>query len=231
MRGMPTYFTDKSLKFLRGLARHNDRAWFTAHKADYEAHVREPFQRLIADLQAPLQAVSAHYRAEPRGVGGSLFRIHRDTRFANDKTPYKNWQGARLFHERHRQVPAPSFYLHLQPGHCFIAGGIWHPEPEALRRIRHFIADNPASWKQAAHAPAFARRYTLEDSDKLVRPPRAFDPAFEFLEDLKHRNFVALRMIDDATMTGPRLLPVLARDLQGLAPFMDYLCAALDLEF
>ncbi|WP_242163026.1 DUF2461 domain-containing protein [Lysobacter sp. M15] len=228
---MATYFTDKSLRFLRGLARHNERAWFLAHKGDYEAHVREPFQRLLIDLQPALLEVSPHYRAEPKGVGGSLFRIHRDTRFSGDKTPYKNWQGARLFHERHKQMPAPSYYLHLQPGNCFIAGGIWHPEPEALRRIRHFIVDNPASWKQAGHAPAFRKRYDLESEDLLSRPPRGFDPDFEFIEDLKHRNFVAVRGLDDATLTGPRLLPVLAKDLQAMAPFMDYLCAALDLEF
>ncbi len=228
---MTTYFTDKTFRFLRALARNNERAWFNAHRADYETHVREPFQRLIGDLQPALHAVSPHYRAEPKGAGGSLFRIHRDTRFSNDKAPYKTWQGARLFHERRRQVPAPSFYIHLQPGECFIAGGIWHPEPEALRRIRHFIVDNPASWKAAAHAPAFRRRYDLEDGEMLVRPPRGFDPEFEFIDDLRHRNFVALRAIDDATMTGPRLRPAIEKDLQALAPFMDYLCAALDLEF
>ncbi|HRN62051.1 MAG TPA: DUF2461 family protein, partial [Luteimonas sp.] len=63
---MTTYFTDKSLKFLRALARHNERAWFQAHKADYEAHVREPFQRLLIDLQAPLAEVSPHFRSEPK---------------------------------------------------------------------------------------------------------------------------------------------------------------------
>jgi uncharacterized protein (TIGR02453 family) len=228
---MATYFTDKSFRFMRGLARNNERTWFAAHKADYEIHVREPFQRLIGDLQPALHSVSVHYRAEPKGVGGSLFRIHRDTRFSNDKTPYKTWQGARLFHERHRQVPAPSFYLHLQPGECFVAGGIWHPEPDALRRIRHFIVDNPASWKAAAHAPAFRRRYALEQSDMLTRAPRGFDPAFEFIDDLRHRNFVAWRGIDDATMTGPRLRQTIENDLRALGPFMEYLCAALDLEF
>jgi len=73
---MSIYFTDKSLKFLRGLARHNDKAWFTAHKHDYETHVREPFQRLLADLQPDLMAVSAQFRADPRKIGGSLFRIY-----------------------------------------------------------------------------------------------------------------------------------------------------------
>jgi uncharacterized protein (TIGR02453 family) len=228
---MPTYFTPKSLKFLRALARHNERAWFQDHRDDYEIHVREPFQRLLSDLQAPLAEVSAHYRADPAKVGGSLFRIHRDTRFANDKTPYKTWQGARLFHERSRQVPAPSFYVQLQPGNCFIGGGIWHPEPPVQRQIRQFIVDNPGGWQAAAHAPAFRRRFALDDADMLVRPPRGFPADFEYIDDLRHRNFVAWRGIEDDAMLGPRLLPTLVKDLQAMAPFMDYLCAALDLEF
>ena len=228
---MSTYFSDKSFRFLRSLARNNNRDWFTEHKADYEAYVREPFQHLLGDLQPALHEVSHHYRAEPRGVGGSLFRIHRDTRFSNDKTPYKTWQGARLFHERRKQVPAPSFYLHLQPRQCFIAAGLWHPETATLRKIRQFIVDNPAAWKQAAHATAFRRRYDVNSEDMLVRPPRGFDPDFEFIDDLRRRNFVALRGIEDATMSGPRLRSVIEKDLASMAPFMDYLCAALDLEF
>lgn len=228
---MPAYFSDASFKFLRALARHNEREWFHAHKADYDAHVRGPFLRLIGDLQPVLAAVSPHYRADPKGVGGSLFRIQRDTRFSGDKRPYKEWQGARLFHERHKQVEAPSFYLHLQPGNCFIGSGLWHPQPDSLRRIRHFIVDNPGSWQAAAHDNAFRRRYDLDDSEMLVRAPRGFPADFAFAQDLRRKNFVALRAIDDATMTGPRLLKVIEGDLAGLARFTDYLCAALDLEF
>ncbi len=228
---MATYFSEASFRFLRGLARHNEREWFQAHKAEYDAHVREPFQRLLTDLQPGLLAVSGHYRSEPKGNGGSLFRIHRDTRFSNDKTPYKNWQGARLFHARNRQVEAPAFYLHLQPGNCFVAAGVWHPQPETLRRLRHFIVDNPAGWKSAAHATAFRRRYELDDDEMLTRMPRGFPADFEFADDLRRRNFAAFRAIDDATMTGPRLRKTLEGDLAGLAPFVDYLCAALDLEF
>ena len=228
---MSTYFSDASFRFLRALGRNNSREWFHAHKGDYEAHVRAPFQRLLADLQPLLAEVSAHYRAEPRTVGGSLFRIQRDTRFAHDKAPYKSWQGARLFHERGRQVEAPSFYLHLQPGQCFIGAGLWHPQSDTLRRMRHFILDNPGSWKAAAHQPAFRRRYELDDSEMLVRMPRGFPPEFEFAGDLRRKNFVAVRALDDELLTGPRLLKGVARDLAGLAPFADYLCAALDLEF
>ena len=228
---MATYFSDASFKFLRGLARHNDNTWFNAHKAQYEDHVRQPFLRLLTDLQPDLAAVSLHFRSDPKTVGGSLFRIYRDARFSHDKSPYKSWQGARLFHERHKQVPAPSFYLHLQPGECFVGAGLWHPEPDTQRRVRQFILDNPGSWKKAAHDASFRRRFEFEESEKLVRPPRGFPTDFEFIEDLKHRNFVLWRSLDDATMTGPRLRQTVAGDLKALGPFMDYLCAALDLEF
>lgn len=228
---MPTYFSDKSFKFLRGLARHNERAWFLAHKADYEAHVRGPFQALLVDLQPVLAGVSPQFRSEPKANGGSLFRIQRDTRFANDKTPYKSWQGARLYHARSRELTAPSFYLHLQPGNCFVGAGLWHPDTPVQRRVRQFIVDNPAGWEKAAHAPEFERRFALDDDDMLVRVPPGFDRDFAFADDLRRRNFAAWRGIDDATMTGPRLRDTLARDLAALAPFVDYLCAALDLEF
>ncbi len=228
---MSAYFSPKSFAFLRGLARHNERAWFQEHKADYEAHVRGPFLRLVADLQPALADISPHYRADPRPQGGSLFRIHRDTRFAHDKSPYKNWQGARLFHYRRREVAAPSFYLHLEPGASFVGAGLWHPETHTQRKVRQFIFENPGAWSRAVHAPAFRRRYTLGSEDMLVRNPHGFPADFAFIEDLRRRNFTAFRPLDDAAMASPRLRGAIERDLRALAPLVDYLCAALDLEF
>ena len=227
---MATYFTEKTFKFLRALGRNNEREWFHDHKADYEAHLRGPFQALISDLQPDLLAVSPHYRADPRGVGGSLFRIHRDTRFSNDKTPYKTWSGARFFHERSKQVEAPSYYLHVQPGNCFIGGGLWHPMPDSQRKIRQFLFDNPGTWKAAVQSPAFKRKYTL-DGESLVRPPRGFDADHELIADIKRKDFVATLALEDSVVLGPRLRQAVAANFVALAPMMDYLCAALDLEF
>jgi uncharacterized protein (TIGR02453 family) len=224
------YFDAKTFRFLRALARNNSREWFEAHRGEYEARLRDPFLRLIGDLAPDLRTVSGHYRADPRGVGGSLFRIHRDTRFSNDKTPYKTWSGARFFHARHRELPSPSFYLHVQPGQCFVGAGLWHPEPETQRRIRQFIFDNPGGWKAATQAAAFRRRYDL-DGESLVRAPRGYPPDHELIADLKRKNFVALAPLDDAVVLGPRLRQTVAGHFAGLAPFVDYLCAALDLEF
>lgn len=228
---MATYFTPATFRFLRSLARHNERAWFQAHKDAYEAHVREPFLRLIGDLQPALAEVSAHYRADPRRAGGSLFRIHRDTRFSGNKAPYKTWQGARLFHARRRETPAPSFYVHVEPGGSFVGAGLWHPDTPTQRRVRQFIHDNPAGWTAATRAPAFRRRFALDDREMLVRMPGGFASDSPLADDLRRRNFVASRPVGDDLVTGPRLLPTLARDLATLAPFVDYLCASLDLEF
>ena len=224
------YFSDKSFTFLRGLARNNKREWFQAHKADYETHVRAPFQRLLQDLQPDLAAISTQFRADPRPVGGSLFRIHRDTRFANDKTPYKTHAGARLYHQRYRETDSPSFYIHVQPGHCFVGAGIWHPEPATRTRIRHFIADNPESWRKAVHTPAFRRRFDL-GGESLQRAPRGFPPDHPLIEDLKRQSFVGSTALADELVLGSGLRRSIASALTGLAPLVDYLCASLDLEF
>jgi uncharacterized protein (TIGR02453 family) len=225
-----SYFDKDSLRFFNDLARHNERAWFHANKARYEARVRDPFLRLIGDLAEPLAKLSPHFRADPRPVGGSLFRIQRDTRFANDKTPYKTSAGARFFHERGRQVEAPLFYLQIAPGDSFVAAGLWRPSSETLRRLRDFLVDNPASWKRAVHAPAFRRRFEM-GGESLTRPPRGFDPAHELIEDLKRKDYVVLRRLDDALVTGPKLRATVADEFARMAPMVDYLCAALELEF
>jgi uncharacterized protein (TIGR02453 family) len=224
------YFSSKTFTFLRGLARNNNRDWFLAHKADYEAHVRGPFQKLLLDLQPDLAAISTQFRADPRPVGGSLFRIHRDTRFANDKTPYKTHAGARLYHQRYRETDSPSFYIHVQPGHCFVGAGLWHPESPTRTRIRQFLVENPEAWRKAVHSPAFRRRFEL-GGEMLTRPPRGFPADHPLAEDLKRQSFVGTVGLDDSVVLGNGLRRSLASALTGLAPLVDYLCASLDLEF
>jgi uncharacterized protein (TIGR02453 family) len=224
------YFTPATFRFQRALARNNNRPWFKAHMEDYERHVREPFLALIGDMQAPLAKISAHYRADPRKTGGSLFRIYRDTRFAGDKTPYKKWASARFFHERRREVEAPSFYLHIQPGDCFAGAGIWHPEPPTLKRLRNFLVENPAAWKRATRSKTFREHFSFW-GEGLTRPPRGYDAQHELIEDLKRRNFAAGEQMSEALACSSELLPTTIATFKRLAPMVDYLCAGLDLEF
>jgi len=177
-----------------------------------------------------LPDVSRHFVADARPSGGSLFRIYRDTRFRNDKTPYKTWAGARFGHERRREIPAPSFYLHIQQRDCFAGGGLWHPEPPTLKKIREFLADNPAAWKKAVHGKAFRERFEFW-GEALSRPPRGFDPQHELIEDIKRRNFAAGAAIPDAVVTSDELLPAVVDTFRRVAPMIDYLCASLELEF
>jgi uncharacterized protein (TIGR02453 family) len=186
--------------------------------------------RLIADLDAPLKKISAHYRADPRPQGGSLFRIYRDARFSNDKRPYKTHAGARFFHERRREMPAPSFYLHLEPGACFVGGGLWHPEPPTVKRIRDFLVDNPTSWKKAVHSKTFAQRFEI-GGESLTRPPRGYDPEHELIADIKRKDFVAWQSFPDSQACATDFRSFVVAGFKGMAPMIDYLCASLDLEF
>src|SRR5919112_754543 len=105
--------------FLAELRAHNDRDWFAANKERYEGDVLEPALAFIEDFEPHLRAISPHLRADARRVGGSLFRIYRDTRFSKDKTPYKTTAGIYFRHEQGKDVQAPGFYLHLAPGEVF----------------------------------------------------------------------------------------------------------------
>ena len=225
-----SYFTPATFRFFRALDRHNNREWFHAHKDDYERHVREPFLQFISDLREPLAKISPHYQADVRKNGGSLFRVYRDTRYSHNKLPYKPWQGARLGHERRREIEAPSFYLHLQPGDCFAGGGMWHPEPDALKHVREFMVDNPAAWKRATRSKTFREHMQL-GGESLVRAPRGYDPEHELIDDLKRKSFVASAGCSEELVCSNQLLAWTVATFKHAAPLVDYLCAAQELEF
>jgi uncharacterized protein (TIGR02453 family) len=239
------YFTPATFKFLRGLARNNNREWFADHKQDYEEQLRQPFLRLIADLAEPLRQISPHYVANPKPVGGSLFRIYRDTRFSGDKAPYKPWSGANFYHEATKaqvrggdgssgmmgRLDAPGFYLHLQPGESFAGGGLWHPMPETLKRTRGYMLSNPASWKKVTSSAAFRRVYGELGGESLSRPPRGYDAQHELITDLMRKDYVCSVAMDEVALCAPGLVKLLLRHYVVAAPLIDWLCGALDLDF
>ena len=104
-----------------------------------------------------LPEVSRHFVADARTTGGSLFRIYRDVRFSKDKSPYKTHVGIQFRHARARDVHAPGFYLHLEPGSVFMACGTWHPDRDTLHAIRTAIAAKPGRWQAIVEEPAFRR--------------------------------------------------------------------------
>lgn len=221
----PTLF-----KFLRDLARHNDREWFQEHKARYIEEVRDPSLAFVASMALPLEKVSPHLDADPRPVGGSLFRIHRDTRFSHDKSPYKTHVGLHFRHEQGKTAHAPGIYLHLQPRGSFLGVGIWHPGTPEARRLREAIVAAPERWRKAAHAGAFAKRFTL-GGEQLARPPRGFDPDHPFVDDLRRKDFMATIQLSDEAVLASDFPSEFLRGCRLAAPFVGFLCEGLDLPF
>lgn len=223
-------FTRDLFRFLRELKEHNDRAWFTENKERYLDAVQEPALEFIQAFGPYLWKISPHFMADPRPVGGSLFRIYRDVRFSKDKSPYKTHVGVDFRHRMGKDAHCPSFYLHLEPGEVFAAAGVWHPDPPTLGRIRTAIAESPQRWKRVAHGGEFRSRWRLS-GDSLKRAPAGFDPDHPLAEDLKRKDFIGVAMLDERTVTSPDFLETFAGTCRGGVPLVRFLCAALDQPF
>ena len=224
------FFDPGLFRFLKQLAANNNRDWFNENKARYVSDVVAPATTLIESMEPRLATLTTHFRADPRRNGGSMMRIYRDTRFGNDKRPYKLNVGIQFRHEAGRDVHAPGFYLHLEPGDCFVAAGIWRPASPALRAIREFIADNPSSWRRARDASPFADHFTLS-GESLKRPPRGFDADHPEIADLKRKDFIAFTPLTEAEVCGEGLADRITAAYGETAPLMRFLCAALDVPF
>jgi len=221
----PALFT-----FLRQLKKDNTREWFLANKKRYESDVRDPLLRFIEDFAPHLHKISPHFVADPRTVGGSMFRIYRDTRFSRDKSPYKTAAAVQFRHEKRGDVHAPGFYLHLEPGSVFAGVGMWHPEGDALRMVRETIAEHPDRWKKAVGNRSFKGRYELS-GDSLKRPPRGFDPDHPLVEDLKRKDFVAFTPLTEKDVCSPGFLTAYAATARTARPFMEFLTRAVGLRW
>ncbi len=220
-------FTRETFTFLAELTAHNDRAWFEDNKPRYEALVREPALEFIAAMRAPLARFAPAFRAEPLKVGGSLMRVHRDTRFSRDKTPYKTNVGIQFRHAAGKDVHAPGFYVHLAVDGCFLGAGCWHPEPDALARMRGAIAEKPKRWFAVRDQRGFAAHWSLS-GDSLARAPQGFAADHPAIEDLKRKDLVAVCETSRSAMIGPGLVGLAAERFTAAAPLMKFLCAALD---
>ena len=223
-------FTRSTFKFLEELAVNNERAWFEAHKQEYEDCVRTPALDFIGRMSDEMPAISRHFLAQPKKVGGSLMRVYRDTRFSRDKTPYKTNIGIQFRHELGKDVHAPGYYLHIAPEECFLAVGLWRPEPGALFRIREAIVQNDEAWLAARDDRDFRSSFTLEGA-ALVNAPRGFAKGHPLVEDLKRKDFIAMAPLARTVVTSKSLLPHTVEHFRQAAPYMQFLCKALEIRF
>jgi uncharacterized protein (TIGR02453 family) len=221
-------FTPALFRFLRDLRKNNDRDWFNAHKEIYERDVKGPALEFIASFAATLRKISPHLSADPRPVGGSLFRIHRDVRFGADKRPYKTHVGIHFRHAAAEGAHAPGFYLHLETGDVFAAAGIWQPDGAVLADVRDAIAESPAAWRRVVNAREFTSVWALM-GESLVRVPRGYDPGHPFAADLKRKSYIAQTGFTERDACAPDFAEQLADAWRASAPLMRFLTRALDL--
>ncbi|HLP98637.1 MAG TPA: DUF2461 domain-containing protein [Sideroxyarcus sp.] len=223
-------FSKATFSFLDELAANNNKAWFEANKPRYEALVREPALDFIEAMELPLKRFAPQFRAEPKKVGGSLMRVFRDTRFSRDKTPYKTNIGIQFRHALGKNIHAPGFYVHIATDGCFFAAGCWHPEADALGKIRDLVAQKPEKWFAARDDKKFTAQWELW-GDSLTRPPRGYAADHPAIADIKRKDFVALASLSAKEVTGTGLIKLTEKRFAEAAPLMKFLCAALDVPY
>ena len=226
MAARQAYFAPALFDFLRELRMNNDREWFQRNKSRYEAEVRNPALRFVEDVGPALRGVSRHIVADPRPVGGSLFRINRDIRFAADKSPYKTAVGMSFGHDRGRMGAAPGFYLHLEPGESFGGGGVHMPDTATLRRIRDAIVGDPPGWRRLVEDPSFAPAFTPM-GEVLKRVPQGYAADHPHVEDLKRKSYVWHVRFSEAEVCAPDLMDRFVEACRAASPFSRFLAKAV----
>lgn len=228
-----TYFTPAVFKFLRELEDNNNRPWFEANKDRYISTIREPAKEFIADFEPRLTNLSDHFLADTRTNGGSLMRPYRDTRFGADKTPYKTNVGIQFRHEMGKDVHAPGFYLHLEPGSCWAGVGLWNPEAKVAKKIRDRIYEETPEWKKAAKAKAFADTWEISygDTEMLKRVPKEYGEGFTYPDDVRKKSFTAGAKLTQKAVTLSSFDADLANLFSKAAGYTEFLCKAVGLPF
>ena len=139
-------------------------------------------------------------------------------RLSKDKSPYKTHAAAH-FQSGGKGVHGPGYYLHLEPGECFIGGGMWMPEPKVLEEIRNRIVDKPAEWKKA-------RTNLSHSEDALKRPPRGFDPHHPMIEDIKRKSFTTGASITNKQVLADNFMSTFIAECRNIAPLMKFLATS-----
>jgi uncharacterized protein (TIGR02453 family) len=217
-------FAPSFFDFLTDLKRHNDREWFAANRARYVADVESPMLAFIGAVGDRLPEISPSFIANRRRVGGSMFRIHRDTRFSPDKTPFKTWMSAKFQHRGPYDGTRPAFYVHLATDESFGGGGIYHADPPTITRIRQHIVAVPEAWGRV-------RSLAADDEDRLKRVPPGYDARHPFAEDIKLKNFFTLVPFTVDDVCAPDFLDRYLDACHAAAPLLQFLTDALGLRW
>lgn len=224
------YFTTQGMNFLGQIEKNNNRDWFHENKSNYENLIRTPSLNFIDDMENDLSHISPHFLAVAKKVGGSLMRVHRDVRFSRDKSPYKTNIGIQFRHEMGKDVHAPGFYLHVEPGECFIGVGIWKPDSTALGKIRDAIVERDKVWLSAINDKKFKKNFVLA-GESLKTAPRGYDKEHPLIEDLRRKDFIAISHVDDKTVLSKNFKQFVVKRFSEAELYVEFLCKALTLRY
>jgi uncharacterized protein (TIGR02453 family) len=187
------------LEFLEELNTNNNREWFNANRARFESargkmlFITEIFINEIRKFDSDIPAM------DPKDC---LFRIYRDIRFSPDKRPYKTHFGSYIAKGGFKSNRA-GYYFHIQPGECFLGGGIWMPPADVLKALRTAIYDQPEEFLSILNDEGFKKYFKEFDAEKLKTAPKGFPPDFKYIELLKPKSYAfGLTLTDEEVLSG-----------------------------
>ena len=180
--------------FLAKLQVYNDRNWFNENKEEY-TEARAAFETFVNALIVPLSQLDPSIGTT--SAQECMFRIYRDIRFSNDKTPYKTHFSAFIANGG-RKTRFAGYYIHLEPDASFLAGGIYSPDPATLESIRNHIYHHPEEFRAILDDKNFKKHFpSLSDEDKLKNPPKGYPKDFKEIELLKNKHFITHYALDN----------------------------------
>jgi uncharacterized protein (TIGR02453 family) len=228
-------FPPRAMTFLRGLAKNNRKEWFEEHRGDYESMVKGPMAALVEEVDVRLADIAPEITGSPKR---SIFRIHRDVRFAKDKSPYKTNAACWFYHRDtgsgvggDAAHGGAGFYFHMAPAGSYCGGGIWMPPRPALQRVRQSLVDDVEGFEEIVLAPGFKRRFgALDPEAMLTRMPRGYAESHPAATWLRFQSFTAGMALSSDQVHSPRLPATLAKQFAVVAPMVRWLNDALGLK-
>jgi len=218
------YFTQDSLRFLRGLRRNNDRDWFDARRDVFERAVKTPMLALIERLTL---GMAGYAPAHVRPAAKCLFRIYRDTRFSADKSPYKTHLGAWWSHTGMPKTSGAGFYMHVSGTEFVIAAGAYMPEKDQTLAIRRHLLEHHEEWKRLIQDRRLLRDFSVHDPMALTRAPKGFPPDHPAIEWIQWRQWGVTAHLPAEFALRSTLAADLERRFRLAAPLVRFLNAPL----
>jgi uncharacterized protein (TIGR02453 family) len=213
-------FTRRTLAFLRALKRNNDREWFRARKPEYERHVRGPMIELLGRLAEDLPRFAPELISDPRV---SLYRVYRDTRFSEDKTPLKTHVAAHFPSRGLARGEGAGLYLEVAPAWVWIGGGLYMPSSADLRCLREHIAEHHRALHRIVTAPGFRRAVGSLGGEQLTRLPRGYPDGHPAAHYLRFKQYLAGTELAAEAAIAPRFYRDLLGIFRAVAPLVRFL--------